>query len=100
MNTELKIKGQRSYFLLSLALVTYEGSVIICRWIFPLEKKMASDDLNKLHDILRKALVEVEIAIDTQTYPDWADTKENLLRGIEITRRLERDQIWSKLSKK
>jgi hypothetical protein len=61
---------------------------------------MASEDLNKLHDILRKALIEVEIAIDTQTYPDWADTKENLLRAIEITRRLERDQIWSKLSKK
>lgn len=61
---------------------------------------MASDDLQKLHDILRHALVEVEIAMDTKTYPDWADTKESLLRGIEITRRLERDQIWSKLSKK
>jgi hypothetical protein len=61
---------------------------------------MATEDLHKLHDILRKALVEVEIAIDTKTYPDWADTKENLLRAIEITRRLERDQIWSKLSKK
>jgi hypothetical protein len=61
---------------------------------------MTSDDLNKLHDILRKALVEVEVAIDTQTYPDWADMKESLLRAIDITRRLERDQIWSKLSKK
>jgi hypothetical protein len=61
---------------------------------------MASDDLSKLHDILRKALVEVEIAMDTQTYPDWADTKENLLKAIDITRSLERDQIWSKLSKR
>jgi hypothetical protein len=61
---------------------------------------MASDDLYRLHDILRKALVEVEVAMDTQTYPDWADTKESLLRAIDITRRLERDQIWSKLSKK
>ncbi len=61
---------------------------------------MASEDLHKMHDILRKALVEVEVAIDTQTYPDWADTKESLLRAIDITRRLEREQIWSKLSKK
>ena len=61
---------------------------------------MASEDLTRLHDILHKALVEVEVALDTKTYPDWADTKENLLRAIEITRRLERDQIWSKLSKK
>lgn len=61
---------------------------------------MASEDLHKLHDILRKALVEVETAMDTQTYPDWVETKESLLRAIDITRKLERDQIWSKLSKK
>ncbi|MBI3653962.1 MAG: hypothetical protein HY231_23265 [Acidobacteria bacterium] len=61
---------------------------------------MASDDLNKLHGILHQTLVEVEIAMDTKSYPDWADTKENLLKAIDITRRLERDQIWAKLSKK
>lgn len=61
---------------------------------------MAQDDLKRLHEILRAAIVEVEIAIDTATYPDWSETKESLLRAIEITRKLERDQMWSKLSKK
>ena len=64
------------------------------------EQLMAKVDLQRLHEILRAAVVEVEIAIDTATYPDWSDTKENLLRAIDITRKLERDQVWSKLSKK
>jgi hypothetical protein len=58
------------------------------------------NELNKLRQLLHKTTVEVEIAIDTETYPDWADTKENLLRAIEIVRKLERDQVWSALSKK
>jgi hypothetical protein len=57
-------------------------------------------DLERLREILHATQVEVEVAIDTATYPDWADTKENLLRAIEITRKLERDQMWSRLSKK
>lgn len=61
---------------------------------------MAADDLTKLHDILRSTMIEVEIAIDTQTYPDWADTKENLLKAVELVRKLERDQMWSKLLKR
>jgi hypothetical protein len=61
---------------------------------------MASEDLQKLHTLLRSTIIEVEIAIDTKTYPDWADTKENLLHAVELIRRLERDQVWSKLSKK
>lgn len=63
---------------------------------------MTSDktELSKLHQILRSTIVEVEIAIDTATYPDWTETKENLLRALEVVRRLERDQTWSKLSKK
>ena len=63
---------------------------------------MASEktELTRLRELLHSILVEVEIAIDTQTYPDWTDTKESLLRAIEVVRRLERDQTWSKLSKK
>ena len=57
-------------------------------------------DLSKLRERLHAALVEVEIAIDTRTYPDWTETKESLLRAIELVRKLERDQTWSKLSKK
>jgi hypothetical protein len=60
---------------------------------------MANEDLKRLHEILRAAIVEVEIAMDTSTYPDWSDTKESLLRAIDITRKLERDQMWSKLTK-
>jgi hypothetical protein len=37
--------------------------------------------------------------MDTGTHPDWSDTKENLLRAIEIVRKLERDHIWSALSR-
>jgi hypothetical protein len=57
-------------------------------------------DLSRLREVLSSILVEVEIAIDTATYPDWTETKENLLRAIDIVRKLERDQTWSKLSKK
>jgi hypothetical protein len=59
-----------------------------------------NNDLARLRELLHAALVEVEVAIDTQTYPDWTETKENLLRAVEITRRLERDSVWAKLSKK
>jgi len=60
----------------------------------------AKSDLAKLRELVHAALVEVEMAIDTETYPDWTDTKESLLRGIEIVRKLERDQMWNRLSKK
>jgi hypothetical protein len=56
-------------------------------------------DLTKLREILRGAIVEVEIAIDTATHPDWTETKENLLRAIEIVRKMERDSLWTKLGR-
>ena len=59
-----------------------------------------TNELSKLRELLSSTLVEVEVAIDTATYPDWTETKENLLRAIDIVRKLERDQTWSKLSKK
>lgn len=59
-----------------------------------------SNDLARLRELLHTTMVEVEVAIDTQTYPDWSETKENLLRAVEIVRRLERDSVWAKLSKK
>ena len=63
---------------------------------------MAADktDLTRLRGLLHSTLVEVEMAIDSETYPDWTETKESLLRAIEVVRKLERDQTWSKLSKK
>lgn len=63
---------------------------------------MAADktDLTKLREFLHSTLVEVEMAIDSATYPDWTETKENLLKAIEVVRKLERDQTWSKLSRK
>jgi hypothetical protein len=63
---------------------------------------MAADknELSKLREILHSTVVEVEMALDTATYPDWTETKENLLKALEFVRRLERDQMWSKLSKK
>jgi hypothetical protein len=57
-------------------------------------------DLSKLREILHSAIVEVEIAMDTDTHPDWAETKQNLLKAIEIVRKLERDSLWSALSKR
>jgi hypothetical protein len=59
-----------------------------------------TSDLTKLREALHKALVEVEIAIDTATHPDWTETKENLLQAIEILRKLERDRLWSAFSNK
>jgi hypothetical protein len=59
-----------------------------------------TNDLARLRELLHSTLVEVEVAIDTQTYPDWSATKENLLRAVDIVRRLERDSVWAKLSKK
>lgn len=57
-------------------------------------------DLSKLRETLHSAIVEVEVAIDTGTNPDWSETKENLLRAVEMVRKLERDSIWSVLSNK
>ena len=57
-------------------------------------------NLTRLRDLIHSTVVEVEMAIDTATYPDWAETKENLLKAIDIVRQLEREQMWSKLSKK
>jgi hypothetical protein len=57
-------------------------------------------ELSKLRELLHSVIVEVEMALDTETYPDWSNTKENLLKAIETVRKLERDQMWSKLSKK
>jgi hypothetical protein len=59
-----------------------------------------TNDLARLRELLHSTVVEVEVAIDTQTYPDWSETKENLLRAVEIVRRLERDSVWAKLAKK
>ena len=63
---------------------------------------MAADKtgLGKLREILHSAIVEVEVALDTDTHPDWAETKENLLKAIEIVRKLERDHLWSALPKR
>ena len=57
-------------------------------------------DLTRLRELLHAAQVEVEMALDTDTYPDWTETKESLLKAIEILRKLERDQMWDRLSKK
>jgi hypothetical protein len=59
-----------------------------------------SGELTKLREYLRSAIVEVEMAIDTATYPDWSETKEGLLKALEVVRKLERDQAWSRLAKK
>jgi hypothetical protein len=57
-------------------------------------------ELSKLRETLHSAIVEVEVAIDTGTHPDWAETKQSLVQAIEIVRKLERDQLWSALSNK
>ena len=57
-------------------------------------------DLKRLRELLHATLVEVEMAIDSETYPDWTETKETLLRALDVVRKLERDQTWSRLSKK
>jgi hypothetical protein len=63
---------------------------------------MSSDktDLSKLREVLHSAIVEVEIAMDTGTHPDWSETKEHLLKAVEIVRKLERDHLWSAISTK
>ena len=40
------------------------------------------------------------MAIDSATYPDWSDTKQNLLRAMDLVRKLEQQRIWSLLKKK
>lgn len=57
-------------------------------------------DLSKLREILHSTIVEVEVAMDTGTHPDWGETKEHLLKAIEVVRKLERDDLWSALSRK
>ena len=57
-------------------------------------------DLSKLRQVLHSAIVEVEVAMDTGTHPDWNETKESLLKAVDIVRKLERDHLWSALSKK
>lgn len=59
-----------------------------------------STELTRLRELLHTTMIEVEVAIDTATYPDWTETKETLLRAIDIVRKLERDSVWAKLSKK
>jgi len=65
-----------------------------------MEAAKMSNELSRLREVLRSTIVEVEMAIDTATYPDWTETKENLLKALEIVRKLERDSVWSKLTKK
>jgi hypothetical protein len=60
----------------------------------------AMSDLARLRELVHKALVEVEMALDTETYPDWTETKEGLLKALEVVRKLERDQTWDRLSKR
>jgi hypothetical protein len=57
-------------------------------------------DLSKLRDLLHSTVVEVDMAMDSGTHPDWTETKESLLRAVEIVRKLERDNLWSALSRK
>ena len=57
-------------------------------------------DLKVLHEKLKPVMVEIEMALDTETYPDWSIVKDRLLESIELVKKLERDQLWSKLGKK
>jgi hypothetical protein len=56
-------------------------------------------ELEKLHQLLQPMLVEVEMAMDTETYPDWSVVKANLLEALELVRKLERDQVWKSFKK-
>lgn len=56
-------------------------------------------DLMELRQLLHPVLVEVEMAIDTETYPDWTEVKEKILQALEVVRKLERDQLWRALKK-
>lgn len=55
--------------------------------------------LEQLRGLLQPILVEVEMAMDTQTYPDWTVVKDHILQSLELVRKLERDQIWQPLRK-
>ena len=57
-------------------------------------------DLENLRRLLHPLLVEVEMAIDTETYPDWTVAKDSLLQALEVIRKLERDQIWQPLKRR
>jgi hypothetical protein len=57
-------------------------------------------DLARLRELVHAALVQVEMALDTETYPDWTETKEGLLKALEVVRKLERDQTWDRLAKR
>jgi len=59
-----------------------------------------NNDLKALHSKVQNIIVEVEMALDTETYPDWSIVKDRLLESLELVKKLERDQIWSKLGKK
>ncbi|MBI4850326.1 MAG: hypothetical protein HY819_00730 [Acidobacteria bacterium] len=61
---------------------------------------MSNKDLENLHNKMHNILVEVEIALDTNTYPDWLVVKDRLLESLELVKKLERDQIWNKLGGK
>lgn len=61
---------------------------------------MSNKDLENLHNKMHNILVEVEIALDTNTYPDWSVVKDRLLESLELVKKLERDQIWNKLGGK
>lgn len=56
-------------------------------------------DLRRLRELLHPVLVEIEMALDSSTFPDWSVVKDNLLKAIELTKKLERDQLWSRLKK-
>lgn len=56
-------------------------------------------DLMELRQLLHPVLVEVEMAIDTETYPDWTEVKEKILQALEVVRKLERDQLWRALKR-
>lgn len=56
-------------------------------------------DLMELRQLLHPVLVEVEMAIDTETYPDWTEIKEKIVQALEVVRKLERDQLWRALKK-
>lgn len=56
-------------------------------------------DLSRLRELLHPVLVEIEMSLDSATFPDWSVVKNKLLEAIELTKKLERDQLWSRLKK-
>lgn len=56
-------------------------------------------ELSRLRELLRSALNEVEAAARNQAKPDWTQMKEKLLKAVELVRKIEREQMWSVLSK-